>query len=426
MGTEGSAFLLLGSGSVPNCTQAALKQMGNKLRQYEIENFNACQESVQFGILKLCNFVQSSATRQGKGESLNNTQWSASIFKVVLCAMVLLAAGGAAFAAPMPMPQPGHLPVNIFAPAATPARQVYSVALFIFGVTGVIFVVVTGALFYAVIRYRQRPGDEQTEPPQVYGSRQIEMAWTVVPVLIVVVLFLVSARVIYGVQNASAPSRAVQVTAIGHQFWWEFRYPQLGIVTANELHVPVSPVWRPTPTYLTLTSADVVHSFWVPRLAGKTDMIPNHVNTMWIDPSRPGIYLGQCGQYCGTEHAKMLLRVYVDTPEQFAAWVRQQQQAASDVEENPEAAAGKRVFAENSCVNCHRIAGTRAQGLDGPDLTHLMSRATIAAGAADNTPANLRQWVKDPNSIKMGALMPAMDLTDQQLDQITAYLTTLH
>jgi cytochrome c oxidase subunit 2 len=344
----------------------------------------------------------------------------------VASAVVLFAVGGVAFAGPSAMPQPGPLPTNIFSPAATPAQAVYSISLFIFGVTAAIFVVVTGLLFYAVVRYRQRPGDELTEPPQVYGSNQIEMAWTVIPVLIVVVLFLVSARVIYGVQNAPRPLNALDVTVIGHQFWWEFRYPQLGIVTANELHIPVSNPKLPTPTYLTLASADVVHSFWVPRLAGKTDLIPNHVNQMWMDPSQPGVYLGQCAQYCGTEHAKMLLRVYVDTPQQFATWVRQQQRPAIAAPANSEAAAGEQVFANNSCVNCHTIAGTRAHGLDGPDLTHLMSRETIAAGAAKNTPANLRQWTKDPDSIKMGARMPAMDLSDQQLDQVTAYLTTLH
>ncbi len=152
------------------------------------------------------------------------------------------------------------------------------------------------------------------EPPQVYGSQQIELAWTIIPVLIVVVLFLATSRVIFSTQHPPRPPGAVVVTVIGHQFWWEYRYPGLNVVTANELHVPVSDPASPTPTFLQLYSADTDHSFWVPRLAGKTDLIPNFPNEMWIEPREPGLYLGQCAQYCGTQHAKMLLRVYVHSP----------------------------------------------------------------------------------------------------------------
>src|SRR5262249_49490934 len=150
-----------------------------------------------------------------------------------------------------------------------------------------------------------------SEPPQVYGSNKLETAWTVLPVLIVLVLALTTARVIQMVQGKVRPASAIDVTVIGHQWWWEFRYPASGIGTANELHVPVSDPRAPTPTWLTLLSADVAHSFWVPRLAGKTDLIPNRVNHMWFAPTTPGVYLGQCAEYCGTQHAKMLLRVYV-------------------------------------------------------------------------------------------------------------------
>jgi len=139
----------------------------------------------------------------------------------------------------------------------------------------------------------------------VYGSTQIELAWTIIPILIVVVLFLATARVIHAIQDAPKPAEAVEVTAIGHQFWWEFRYPGLGIVTANELHVPVSDSSHPTPTFLKLLSADTDHSFWIPQLVGKTDLIPNRVNETWLDPHETGLFLGQCAQYCGTQHAKM-------------------------------------------------------------------------------------------------------------------------
>ncbi len=312
---------------------------------------------------------------------------------------------------------------STFAPASTPAHEIYGLSLFVILITGSIFVSVAGLLTYVIIKYRFRESDGQHEPAQVYGSVQVELAWTVIPILIVVVLFLTTARIIFAVQDAPKPKSALDVTVIGHQFWWEFRYPKLGIVTANELHIPVSTSQRPEPTYMRLLSSDVDHSFWVPQLAGKTDLIPNHPNDLWMDPRQPGLYLGQCAQFCGVEHAKMLLRVYVDTPEQFAAWVKDQQQPGAQDEK---VAAGRHVFETEACMNCHTVSGTEAKGTFGPDLTHLMSRATIAAGAATNTPENLRAWIKDPDDFKPGALMPAMQLSDEQIDQLVAYLSTLH
>jgi cytochrome c oxidase subunit II len=312
---------------------------------------------------------------------------------------------------------------STLAPVSTPAREIYGLSLFVLLVTGTIFVVVGGLLVFVIVRFRERKSDAQHEPAQVYGSVQVELAWTVIPVLVVVVLFLTAARIIFAIQDEPKPQSALDVTVVGHQFWWEFRYPKLNIVTANELHVPVSTSRDPEPTYLRLLSADVDHSFWVPQLAGKTDLIPNHPNEMWIDPQKTGLYFGQCAQFCGIEHAKMLIRVYVDPPEQFDAWVKSQQQPAI---EDAAVAAGRHIFETEACVNCHTVVGTSAHGTFGPDLTHLMSRATIAAGAAANTPQNLHEWIKDPNTFKPGALMPAMQLSDQQVDEVVAYLTTLH
>jgi len=312
---------------------------------------------------------------------------------------------------------------NIFSPASTPASSIANLSVFVLVITGIIFLVVFALLLYSVVRFRGRGTDGGREPAQVYGSMQIELAWTIIPILIVVVLFLATARVIHAVQDAPEPPGAVDVIAVGHQFWWEFRYPKLGIVTANELHIPVSDPSHPTPTFLQLLSADTDHSFWVPELAGKTDLIPNHPNKMWMDPQSTGIFLGQCAQYCGTQHAKMLLRVYVDRPEDFAGWVRAQQNPAA---EDAGAVAGKQVFQRNACMNCHAVGGTPADGRFGPDLTHLMSRATIAAGAAENTHDNLRLWIQDPSTIKPGALMPAMKLSDTDLDAVVTYMETLH
>ncbi len=314
-------------------------------------------------------------------------------------------------------------PTSIFDPNSTPASQVFGLSIFVLLITGGIFVVVGGLLTYVIFRYRARHADDASEPPQIYGSTQIELAWTVIPVLIVVVLFLTTARIIFAVQDAPKPKNALDVTVVGHQFWWEYHYPSLGIVTANELHIPAGTPGHPESTFLKLLSADVDHSFWVPQLGGKTDLIPNHVNVMWMDPTRPGLYLGQCGQFCGVEHAKMLIRVYVDTPDQFQAWVKQQQQPGA---QDPRVAAGRQVFESQACMNCHRVAGTPAVGQYGPDLTHLMSRATLAAGILPNTPENLRAWIKNPDDFKPGSLMPAMQLSDQQLDALVAYLSTLH
>jgi len=311
---------------------------------------------------------------------------------------------------------------SIFAPASTPAHSIYELSLFVLSITGMIFVVVAGLLAYVIFRYRQRGEDDTSEPAQIYGSTQVELAWTVIPVLIVVVLFLTTARMIFAIQDAPKPKAALSVTVVGHQYWWEFNYPTLGIHAVDELHVPLSNPQSPTPTFLTLLSADVMHSFWVPQLAGKIDLIPNNVNQLWIDPQHPGMYVGQCAQFCGVEHAKMLLRVYVQTPEDFAAWVKnQQQQAVMD----EKVATGRHVFETQACMNCHTIVGTAATGRFGPDLTHLMSRDTLASGAMDNTRENLREWIRHPDTFKEGSLMPAMQLNDQQLDQVTAYLSTL-
>jgi cytochrome c oxidase subunit II len=312
---------------------------------------------------------------------------------------------------------------NIFAPSGTPSHLIFGLSQFVLAITGVIFLAAAGTLVYVLIRYRQRETDSDREPAQIYGSNQIELSWTVVPLLIVVILFLTTARVIFNTELASKPDAALDVVVIGHQFWWEFRYPKLGIVTANELHIPVSDPHRPTPTYLEMSSADTLHSFWVPQLAGKMDVIPNRVNVMWIDPEAPGLYLGQCAQYCGTQHAKMLLRVYGQSQDDFATWVAQQRQPSR---QDPFAAQGRAVFLGNACINCHAIAGTVATGRYGPDLTHLASRDTIASGAVQNTPGNLRRWIDNPDQLKPGSLMPPMHLNDRDLDAVTAYLTSLY
>lgn len=334
---------------------------------------------------------------------------------VALLAVLCFACGKCAFASTF---GPSSTP-SLFSPDSTPAHDIYHLSLFVLAICAAIFVVVFSLIVYTVVKFRRRDQDDGHEPPQIYGSNQVELAWTVIPILIVVVLFLAAARVIHAIEDATFPADAIEVTATGHQFWWEFQYPAYGFVTANELHAPID-----KPMHITLLSADTDHSFWVPQLAGKTDLIPNRRNEMWIEPHALGHYVGQCAQYCGIQHAKMLLNVMVDSQDDFQKWVQDQKAPAAISEQ---VAAGRKVFEANACMNCHTISGMPlANGRFGPDLTHLMSRTTIAAGAAPNTEENLTLWIKDPDAIKPGCLMPAMQLDDQDVKSLVAYLMSLH
>ena len=342
------------------------------------------------------------------------SRWAIGTAFFVLIATTFLV--GPTFAA-----APGGV-TNIFKPLSTPAQAIHEVSLLVLAICAGIFLVVGGLLAYTVVRFRQRPTDDGQEPPQIYGSNQLEFAWTVIPIVTVFVLFLATARTIYDVQGALPPADALNVTVVGHQWWWEIRYPELGIVTANELHVPVSESGQRRPTFLKLESADVAHSFWVPQLAGKTDVIPNRENHMWIEPTQPGTYVGNCAEYCGLQHAHMMLRVIVHSAEEFTKWVAEQKQPPAD---DPQTRAGRDVFFTTACINCHGIRGTQAMGTFGPDLTHLMSRETLGAGTVANTAEKLRDWVRNPQTIKEGCNMPNMQLTETELNQIVAYLVTL-
>ncbi len=315
---------------------------------------------------------------------------------------------------------------DIFAPLSRPAEMIHDVAMVVIWITIGIFVVVTSLLIFIVIRFRKKADDDGSEPAQIYGSTNIELAWTVIPILITVVLILVTSRTIGEIQNHKLPENALQVRLVGHQWWWEIHYPELGVVTANELHVPVSDrdPSKARPTRIELQSADVIHSFWVPQLAGKTDLVPNRTNETWIDPYEQGVYFGNCAEYCGTQHANMLLRVIVHSPEEFEKWVAAQK-APVPAPVTAEETKGEQLFYSTSCISCHSVDGTVAQGVFGPDLTKLMTRQTIGAGVAPLDDKNLWAWVKDPQKIKVGCLMPDMQLLDPEVTAIVAYLKTL-
>jgi cytochrome c oxidase subunit II len=279
--------------------------------------------------------------------------------------------------------------------------------------TALIFLLVVGVLIAAIVRFRGRPGD--ADPPQVEGNRRLELAWTAAPAFLLAVFFVLTVRTMSSV-NAESPS-AMRVEVVGHQWWWEYRYPDLNVVTANELHVPVG-----VPLRLELTSNDVIHSFWAPQFGWKKDAIPGQTNTMPVQIDQPGVYDGTCTEYCGTQHAWMRVRVVAQSTDEFNAWVQQQQQPAPS-SQDPTAARGQQVFTGSTCVNCHTLRGTAANGQVGPDLTHFGSRSIIGAGVLENTPDNLRQWISNPQAIKPGVLMPGYSsLSDDDLTALVTYL----
>jgi cytochrome c oxidase subunit 2 len=320
--------------------------------------------------------------------------------------------------------------LSIFDPASPSAEAIRHLFILVLAICGGIFLLVEAVLLYSIVRFRRTPA-ATTEPPQVYGSMPIEIAWTAAPALICFLLALILTRTEFEVRvDPDKPppgSKPLYVTVIGHQWWWEYVYEKydgqvIGFITANELHIPASEDGVPRPVYLTLKSADVCHSYWVPRLAGKTDLIPGRTNHMWFQTNQLGLFLGQCAEYCGTQHANMLLRVIVDSTADFQSWLDNEKKPAID---DAVAHAGRDVFLSQSCINCHRVSGTRAQGTYAPDLTHLMSRKTLASGMVPNTREELRKWVIDPQQTKPGCLMPAFGLSDQQVDLLVNYLMTL-
>ncbi len=327
----------------------------------------------------------------------------------------------AAASSPIAPNGPTILP-NIFDPHGPAARMIHDLSWLVLGICAGLFLVVEGMIFYGVLFYRRKKNDQsKDEPRQVYGSNPVEIAWTIIPLLIVFVLALTTVRTIRSIELTEAPAGALKVVAIGHQWWWEYRYmddsvPGGEVVVANELHVPINrPVW------LRLESADVIHSWWVPALAGKMDVIPNHTNHTWFTAETEGLYLGQCAEYCGNQHAGMLLRVIASKPAEFDAWL--QTQVAPTVNDTA-VAMGRDIFQEYACSNCHTVKGV-SDGQFAPDLTHLMSRQTIASGVAPLDPTTLRARIENPQALKPGCNMPSLQLDPQELNAVTAYLLTL-
>jgi cytochrome c oxidase subunit 2 len=305
---------------------------------------------------------------------------------------------------------------NALDPHSPQARAIYDLGIVSTIVFVLIFLIVAGAIVYAIFRFRAREGEP--EPKQFAGSERVEIIWTVIPFLIVVLLFVLTLRGMNRADPPPAPSPDLVVT--GHQFWWEAQYPASGAVTANEIHIPVG-----KPLSVQLDSKDVLHEFWVPELARKMTTVPGQPNHIWLQADKPGVYIGTCSEFCGTQHAWMRILVVADEPSKFEEWQRAQlhpgQAPTSDA-----ATRGLALFQTSTCISCHAIRGvTGADAHVAPDLTHVASRRQLAAGILENTPANMRRWLKNPQHIKPGVLMPDFNYTDQQLDQLGTYLESL-
>lgn len=280
----------------------------------------------------------------------------------------------------------------------------------------VVLVLVEAGFAWSLLRDRKREGDNSL-PPQITGNARVEMVWTVIPVILVIVLFVLMVQTM-GAVAAPAPAPGdINLRVVGHRWWWEFDYPDLGIVTANELHIPAG-----ANVQITLDSVDVIHSFWVPQLSGKTDAIPGQTNHMWMNAGQPGTYLGQCAEFCGTEHALMRIVVVVDSPEDFKAWAANQQKPAAQPQSADEQAGLK--ILQGTCAGCHSLDPNEKEVKVGPNLAHVLSRSMFAGDTFDLNETNLRRWLSDTQAMKPGNDMQ-ITLLPQEIDQVIAYLKLL-
>ena len=306
-------------------------------------------------------------------------------------------------------------------PAGPRAQGIASLLLLFCAVSSVVYLTVIGALVWSLLRRRRQVGPPDGERRREQQSWQLIGAGVALTVVTLITLAL--ADFVVQRRLSSHPADAMRIVLTGHQYWWEVEYdeedPSQRVRTANEIHVPVG-----RPVEFVLTSRDVIHSFWLPSLMGKKDLIPAHTNTEVVIASRPGIFTGQCAEFCGLQHAQMRLTLTAETPQAFERW-RQHQLSEGSSPASERERHGQTVFMSASCILCHTIAGTPAGATVGPDLTHLASRGTIAAGTLANTPANLASWILEPQRVKPGAMMPATSLPPQDLAALTTYLGSL-
>jgi cytochrome c oxidase subunit 2 len=284
----------------------------------------------------------------------------------------------------------------------------------------IVFIVVVALIVTAAVRsYRKRSASAEAVGNDDNDTRLIAIGGIVIPAIVLVGLFGLT---LFDLSALSAPDdpSGIVVQVTGHQWWWEVRYPNDDITTANEIHIPTG-----VPVEIDLLSDDVIHSFWVPQLQGKLDLIPGQANTTWIEADKPGSYRGQCAEFCGVQHANMAFTVVAEPADDYAAWVDQQRQPAPEPT-TPQLVNGEQVFLGSACVYCHTIDGTASKGVIAPNLTHLASRQTLAAGTIPNNTGNLAAWILDPQHFKPGTQMPPTQLSGDDLTALLAYLESLN
>jgi cytochrome c oxidase subunit 2 len=309
------------------------------------------------------------------------------------------------------------VPTSLLDPAGPRAALTANLWWFMLGLGLIVYVLVMAFLAASLLT---RPGG-RFELDDRARTRVVIAGGLIAPAVVLIVLLAMDLRTLVAVAAPPAPAD-LSLDVVAHQWWWEVRYPDQQISTANEIHVPVGQV-----VMIHLSSVDVIHSLWVPRLAGKTDVLPGQTNTMWLEATFAGDYRGQCAEYCGIQHANMAFTVVAQNPSEFQAWVVTQQQPAHPPVD-PESARGAQAFVSSGCITCHalRYGGTAPTGGGiGPDLTHLASRSTIAAGTANNDARSLERWISNPQAIKQGTTMPPTDLDPNTLHALAAYLTSL-
>ena len=305
---------------------------------------------------------------------------------------------------------------NALDPQSPLARAIYDLGIKSGIVFALIFIIVAGGIVYAILRFRARPGD--ADPRQIAENKTVEITWTVIPFLIVIFLFVITLSAMNRADPPPAPTPDLIVT--GHQYWWQADYPASGVTAANEIHIPAG-----KPLSVRLESQDVLHEFWVPKLTRKMTTVPGHTNYIWLQADKPGTYIGQCSEFCGTQHAWMRIVVIAEEPAQFEEWENAQLKVAQNPP-NDVIARGRELFRTETCINCHAINGVPGANVRvAPDLTHVASRRQLGSGIMPNTPENMRRWITNPQAIKPGALMPDFNLTNEEVDQLSDYLSTL-
>ncbi|HET6228487.1 MAG TPA: cytochrome c oxidase subunit II, partial [Longimicrobiaceae bacterium] len=271
---------------------------------------------------------------------------------------------------------------------------------------------------YILLRFRYRPG--APEPQQIHGNTTLELTWTLIPAVIVAIIAVPTVKAIFSTQPTPRAD-ALTIDVVGKQWWWQFKYAVGNdtVYTANEIHVPVG-----RQVALRLHSDNVLHSFWVPQMGGKRDLITNRVNHLVFTPEAPGIYMGQCAEFCGDSHALMRMRMIAQTPAEFNAWLANEARPAVEPTDSS-IATGKRLVTQGACAGCHTIKGTPMAGIAGPNLTHFARRRTLAAGILPNDAKSLATWLHDPPGVKPGSKMPNLNLKDEEIPYIVAYLQSL-